>query len=71
MKKTLRLTYPQWQGGMNPDYVFGAELLERIAPPSATAEHAAVMVNRIFDLKESQLDGIDCSRSRPLPRKIF
>ena len=63
MKKTLRLTYPQWQGGMNPDYVFGAELLERIAPPSATAEHAAVTVNRIFDLKETQLDGIDCGLS--------
>lgn len=63
MKKTLRLTYPQWQGGMNPDYVFGAELLEQIAPPSATAEHATVTVNRIFDLKESQLDGIDCGLS--------
>ena len=63
MKKTLRLTYPQWQGGMNSNYVFGAELLERIAPPSTTAEHATVTVSRIFDLKESQLDGIDCGLS--------
>lgn len=60
MKKTLRLTYPQWQGGMNPNYVFGAELLEQIAPPSLTAEHATVTVNRKFNLKAPQLDGIDC-----------
>ena len=63
MKKTLRLTYPQWQGGMNPDYVFGAELLERIAPPGSTAERAAVTVNGEFDLKSCRLDGIDCGAS--------
>ena len=63
MKKTLRLTYPQWQGGMNPNYIFGAELLERIAPPSLTAEHATVTVNKEFNLKASKLDGIDCGLS--------
>lgn len=63
MKKTLRLTYPQWQGGMNPNYVFGAELLERIAPPSVTAEHAAVTVSRKLGLRSCQLDGIDYGAS--------
>ena len=48
---------------MNPDYVFGAELLERIAPPGSTAERAAVTVNGEFDLKSCRLDGIDCGAS--------
>lgn len=59
MKKTLRLTYPQWQGGMNPDYVFGAELLELIAPPGSSAERAVISVNRDFHLQQ-QTDGVDC-----------
>ena len=25
MSKTLRMIYPVWQGGVNPDYAFGAE----------------------------------------------
>lgn len=29
---TLRLLFPQWQGGNNPSYVFGANLLEWLAP---------------------------------------
>ncbi len=30
--KTLRLFFPQWQGGNNPPYHFGAQLLEWLAP---------------------------------------
>ncbi len=33
-KKTLRMVFPQWQGGINPNYVFGSELLAYIAPPA-------------------------------------
>jgi len=29
---TLRLVFPQWQGGNNPPYYFGAQLLEWLAP---------------------------------------
>jgi len=32
---TLRLLFPQWQGGVNYDYAFGAELLAAILPPSS------------------------------------
>ncbi len=32
---TLRLLFPQWQGGDNPSYVFGAQLLEWLAPQAA------------------------------------
>lgn len=31
--KTLRLNLPQWQGGTEPAYRFGAELLRWLAPP--------------------------------------
>ncbi|MGW9124176.1 arginase family protein [Paenibacillus chitinolyticus] len=31
-KKTIRLLMPQWQGGNNPNYSFGAELLAWLAP---------------------------------------
>jgi arginase len=30
--KTLRLLFPQWQGGNNPPYFFGAQLLSWLAP---------------------------------------
>ncbi|NPC90760.1 arginase family protein [Bacillus sp. WMMC1349] len=32
MTKTIRLLMPQWQGGNNPNYSFGAELLAWLAP---------------------------------------
>lgn len=32
--KTIRLLMPQWQGGNNPNYSFGAELLAWLAPES-------------------------------------
>ncbi len=31
-EKTLRLLFPQWQGGDNPSYMFGARLLAWLAP---------------------------------------
>ncbi len=34
-KKTLRLLMPQWQGGNNPAYHFGARLLSWLAPAAA------------------------------------
>ncbi len=32
--KTLRLNWPRWQGGMNPDYVMGQRILQAIVPAS-------------------------------------
>lgn len=32
--KTLRLIFPQWQGGNNPPYYFGSQLLAWLAPPA-------------------------------------
>lgn len=33
-QKTLRLHFPQWQGGNNSSYFFGAQLLSWLAPPA-------------------------------------
>lgn len=49
MKKTLRLILPQWQGGVNPDYSFGAELLAFIAPPGARDETVRIPVDSTAD----------------------
>jgi arginase len=32
VSKTIRLVFPQWQGGNNPSYIFGAEMLSWLAP---------------------------------------
>lgn len=49
MSNTLRMLLPQWQGGVNPDYVFGAEVLAFIAPPNKMDETVRVVVNEDFD----------------------
>ncbi|NIF28418.1 arginase family protein [Pantoea sp. Tr-811] len=42
-EKTLRLLFPQWQGGNNPPYYFGAQLLAWLAPaPQGPVEHVPV-----------------------------
>ncbi|NIE73082.1 arginase family protein [Pantoea sp. Ap-967] len=42
-EKTLRLLFPQWQGGNNPPYYFGAQLLAWLAPaPLGPVEHVPV-----------------------------
>lgn len=41
--KTLRLLFPQWQGGNNPAYMFGAEMLSWLSPdPTGPVERVAV-----------------------------
>ncbi len=42
-EKTLRLLFPQWQGGNNPPYYLGAKLLEWLAPqPTGPVEEVPV-----------------------------
>ena len=36
--KTLRLIYPQWQGGMNPNYYLGSHILKLILPKGKSDE---------------------------------
>lgn len=58
-KKTLRITYPQWQGGVNPNYVFGAELLAFIAPQNPNDKSITIQVNKDFETPSHMVDGID------------
>lgn len=44
MAKTLRLLFPQWQGGNVPHYVLGARLLDWLAPDSPDTVRAEVPV---------------------------
>lgn len=41
--KTLRLNMPQWQGGNEPAYLFGAELLRWLAPAHAGPEETVAI----------------------------
>lgn len=58
-EKTLRLIYPQWQGGVNKDYYFGGKLLAFIAPESKNDEIIEVPVDNNFTMKMETVDGID------------
>lgn len=42
-EKTLRLNMPQWQGGDEPAYRFGAELLRWMAPPHDGPEETVIV----------------------------
>ena len=57
--KTVRLDFPQWQGGNNPDYVFGSELLKAIVPVSLSIENICVPVNTNFHIPLEMKDGIE------------
>ena len=40
--KTLRLLFPQWQGGNNPPYYLGAKLLDWLASSRHASSIAAI-----------------------------
>ena len=48
-KKTLRLTFPEWQGGINPPYYAGSHILDLIAPKGNNLECAEVPVKTNFE----------------------
>lgn len=49
MSQTLRLLLAQWQGGGNPNYAFGAELLNFLSPESTNSETIRVQVADNYD----------------------
>ncbi len=59
MSKTIRLLLPQWQGGNNPDYAFGAELLAQIVPQSQQAKLFQVEVEQNFAQELPPENGIE------------
>lgn len=61
-KKTLRIKYPQWHGGVNPNYVFGSNILYAIAPPNPKDEEVEIKIDQNFS-KTEKLDGIECGEA--------
>ncbi|NVY95934.1 arginase family protein [Lactobacillus sp. DCY120] len=53
--QSLRLNWPQWQGGMDPNYQIGQEILAAIVPPSQTTPTMTVPVSS----QATPLAGID------------
>jgi len=37
MTKTVRLNYPQWEGGMNPNYIIGNQIMNVIVPKTTNS----------------------------------
>ena len=58
LKKTLRLTFPEWQGGVNPPYYQGSRILDMIAPRGEHMECAEVPVKTNFVDTVPVTDGI-------------
>ena len=61
-KKTLRIKYPQWHGGVNPNYTLGSELLSIIAPPNPKDEQVDIPIDTDYS-KIEQMDGIECGEA--------
>lgn len=57
-KKTLRLIFPEWQGGMNPNYHTGCRLLTWLAPEDRNCDYAEVPVMDDFNEELPVVDGI-------------
>ena len=57
--KTVRLVYPQWQGGVNPNYVIGSEILNLVLPKGKNIETLEVPVDKNFDKEIEVKDGIN------------
>lgn len=57
--KTIRLLLPQWQGGNNPDYAFGAELLAHIVPQSGNSKLYKIDVDQNFEQELPIENGIE------------
>ena len=56
--KTLRLLFPQWQGGTMPEYYFGSRLLEFLAP-KANGPVEEVPVDNPIGIELKKEDGIN------------
>ena len=57
--KTLRLIYPQWQGGINPNYATGSEVLSLILPKGGSqTEVLEVPVEKDFSKEGVVENGI-------------
>lgn len=59
---TIRLLFPQWQGGNNPNYYFGSELLAQIVPQNDSDEVYRIGVKNNFDKELKIENGVEGER---------
>lgn len=52
------MTFPEWQGGINPPYYAGSHILDLIAPKGNNLECAEVPVKTNFEEETPVTDGI-------------
>mgnify|MGYP002553421201 FL=1 len=57
--ETIKLVYPVWQGGVNPDYYLGSKLLSVIVPENKNIETVEISVNTNFTDEMKTVDGVD------------
>lgn len=60
--KTLKLYTPLWQGGNNPKYSFGAEMLNLLFPTTEGMTEIAIEIDKDFQEERPQEDGITAKR---------
>ena len=58
MPKTLRLKFPEWQGGVNPNYFMGSQLLSWLVPENEEQETVEVPVAKNFHDEVVVTDGV-------------
>lgn len=58
MHKTIRLVFPEWQGGVNPNYYMGSKLLSWLIPENENQEKIEVTVATNFEDEEPIIDGV-------------
>lgn len=58
MPNTLRLVVPQWQGGNNPPYMFGAKLLAWLAPDAGETPQVEVPIEPYYGTNLPKENGV-------------
>ncbi len=68
-QKTLRLVFPQWQGGMNPAYMSGAEILAATMPKGRDCAEIRVPVQAVPETPAENVYG-EIEESRALKAQL-
>lgn len=72
MNKTLKALYPEWEGGVNPNYILGAKIMDLVVPPSQSIEEVEVPVATADNDNLLQRDnGVDAAKVLKAQTKTF
>lgn len=72
MNKTLKILYPEWEGGMNPNYILGAKIMDLVVPTSKNMEEIEVPVATADNNNLLQrYNGVDAAKVLKAQTKTF